>query len=174
MGLVLGCVISFAQTSPDTRHVEGQSSFYAEVGGPGVLFSANFDKRFHRTHLGWGARAGLGFVTAWEDEYDTTYRYYFNSHQRSVLTIPVQINYIFGKPSSPHTFEAGAGLTLLSRKMDVFNYYDEEKSQLLGTFSFMYRRQPLNGGFSWRIGFTPVITSAFIQPSAGASVGYNF
>jgi hypothetical protein len=167
-------ISAFPQEPVNPNHFEGQTSFYAELGGPGVLFSANFDRRFKPSSLGWGFRAGIGFVTSWDDSYDTSRNYYYYSRQRSVATFPVQVNYIFGKPASPHTFEAGAGLTLLSKKMDVFDSYRDDKSLLLATFSFMYRRQPLNGGFSWRIGFTPIISSGYIQPSGGGSVGFNF
>jgi hypothetical protein len=38
----------------------------------------------------------------------------------------------------------------------------------------MYRRQPVNGGFSWRVGFTPLIAKGYVQGFAAASVGYNF
>ena len=172
--LFLAFISAFSQQPANPNHYEGQTSFYAELGGPGVLFSANFDRRFKPSSLGWGIRAGIGFVTAYDDDFDTARYYYYYSRQRSVATFPVQVNYIFGKPASPHTFEAGAGLTLLSKKMDIFNSYQDEKSLLLATFSFMYRRQPLNGGFSWRIGFTPVISSGYIQPSGGGSVGFNF
>ena len=167
---LISCALpSFAQRSSSRKSVEGQSSFYAELGGPGILFSANYDRRFKPSNLGWGIRAGLGFVTS--DDYQGPYIGY---KQRSVLTVPIQINHVFGKAHSPHTFEAGAGFTVLSKKIDVFNYYDNDREQLFGTFSFMYRRQPVNGGFSWRIGFTPLISSSYIQPSGGASVGYNF
>ena len=56
-----------------------------------------------------------------------------------------------------------------------FDSYDEDRrTQLFGTFSFMYRRQPVNGGFSWRIGFTPLIAKSYIHAFGAVSVGYNF
>ena len=90
------------------------------------------------------------------------------------LTFPIQLNYIFGKPSSVHSFEAGAGVTFTSKKIDPFGYSDSGPTSVFGTASFMYRRQPKDGGFSWRIGFTPIIGGGYIQPSGGVSVGYNF
>src|SRR5215210_7786313 len=163
----------FAQDPKKDR--EGETSFYAEGGGAGIMFSVNYDRRFFKSNLGWGGRVGLGFVTAYDDRYDSVGPYYYNyGRQRSIVTVPVQINYIFGKVTSPHTFEVGAGVTYLSKKADVFNYYDDQKTNLFATFSFMYRRQPRNGGFSWRIGFTPLITDGYIQPSGGVSLGYNF
>ena len=148
----------------------GQMSFYAELGGPGILFSANFDSRFNKSSLGFGGRAGIGFVT--------TYYYYNNGNggykTHSVATFPIQLNYIFGKPSSVHSFEAGAGVTFTGKAIDLFSYDELNPSSVYGTACFMYRRQPKDGGFSWRIGFTPIIGSGYIQPSGAVSVGYNF
>jgi hypothetical protein len=162
-----------AQSGSDAKTVPGRTSFYAELGGPGILFSANIDSRFKPSHLGLGGRVGIGFVTADESEYDpvTGYTIY---EGRSVLTVPVQLNYIFGKGTSPHTFEVGGGVTYVGRKLEVLNFYDDKTSNLFGSFSFMYRRQPADGGFTWRIGFTPLVANGYIQPFGAAGVGYSF
>jgi len=152
----------------------GQTSFFAEAGGPGIAFSANLDKRFKTSRLGWGGRIGLGFVSAYENYYDPVTGYYTYGDQRSALTLPVQVNYIFGKETSPHAFEVGGGITYVSKKLEILNFYDDKQSNFFGTFSFMYRRQPVNGGFSWRAGFTPIIAKSYIQPFGAVSVGYNF
>lgn len=149
------------------------TSFYAELGGPGILFSANLDKRFTKSRLGIGGRIGIGFVTADEQKYDPNNGWY-EYEMVSVLTVPVQLNYIFGKGTSPHTFEVGAGLTYVGKKLDIINFYDDRKANLFGTVSFMYRRQPIEGGFTWRAGFTPLIANGYIQPFGAVGVGYNF
>jgi len=152
------------------KMVPGQMSFYAELGGPGILFSANIDGRFSKSTLGFGGRAGVGFVTT--DIYDDNSG---NYETKSVATFPIQLNYIFGKSNSVHTFEVGAGATFTSQKIDPFGFNNNTPTtSIFGTASFMYRRQPKDGGFSWRIGFTPIIGNGFIQPSGGVSVGYNF
>lgn len=161
--------IVFAQEAT-TSKIPGQTSFYAEVGGPGILFSANIDRRFAKSHLGFGGRIGIGFVTG--DDYDYINNMY--SDQKSVVTVPLQLNYIFGKANSVHSFEVGAGATFVGKKIDILDFYEENRSNLFGTASFMYRRQPVDGGFSWRIGFTPLIAQGYIQPSGAVSVGYNF
>lgn len=126
------------------------------------------------SHLGFGGRIGVGFVTAYDDYYDPTTNTYYGGKQESAITVPVQLNYIFGKMISPHTFEVGAGLTYASKKLTIMNFYDDDRSQVFGTFAFMYRRQPKNGGFTWRAGFTPLISKSLIQPFGALSVGYNF
>jgi hypothetical protein len=174
--LVLASFSTFAAAQSDRGTLgatPGRTSFFAEFGGPGILFSANMDTRFKPSRLGLGGRAGIGFVTADESTYDPVNGYY-NYDPASVVTVPVQLNYIFGKGVSPHTFEVGAGLTYVGKKLDIMNFYDEHKSNVFGTFAFMYRRQPIDGGFAWRIGFTPLVAQGYIQPFAAASVGYNF
>ncbi len=166
-------VALFAQPKNTVGKYPGRTQFFAEVGGPGILFSANIDTRFAGSSLGWGGRIGLGFYTGEEYNYNNG-NYYGNYYSQSVVTVPLQINYIFGKLDSPHTFEVGGGLTISGKKIDIMNYNDSSRSSLFGTASFMYRRQPLKGGFTWRIGFTPIIANGYIMPSGAASVGYSF
>jgi hypothetical protein len=167
--------LSFSAYSQESTKIESagpiQNSFYAELGGPGILFSANIDRRFSKSHLGWGGRIGLGFVSGYLEDDGTSTGFYDNPS--SVLTVPFQINYIFGKKGNPHTFEVGAGVTISGKKIEVLDFY-EKPTNIFGSASFMYRRQPVNGGFSWRIGFTPLIANGYIQAFGGASVGYNF
>ena len=174
--LLLPLILLFSVVQAFSQHVSdandnkttGQTSFYAELGGPGILFSANLDKRFTKSNLGWGGRIGLGFVSGYINNQG------FYDNPSSVVTIPIQVNYIFGKSNSSHTFEVGGGVTVAGKKIDVMDFYDDNRTAFFGTASFMYRRQPANGGFMWRIGFTPLIAKGYIQASGGVGVGYNF
>jgi len=169
--LLLFSQLSYSQ---ENKPSVGQGSFFAEGGGPGIAFSANLDKRFKPGRLGWGGRIGVGFVSAYDDYYDPVTGTYTYGDEETAITFPVQVNYIFGKENSPHSFEVGGGLTYVTKKLEIMNFYDEKETQLFGTFCFMYRRQPANGGFSWRIGFTPLVGKGYIQAFGGVSVGYNF
>ena len=171
--LLLITAISFAQVSGTPKTVK---QFYTEMGGPGILFSANFDSRFKPAkQVGWGVRAGIGFTIKDNEEYidqngNVNYRF------RTIPTFPVGINYLFGKETSAHTFEAGGGITVLTSKTEMLNYDSHRKAgNIMGFFTFMYRRQPINGGFTWRMGFTPLInTAGDIVPFAAAGLGYSF
>ena len=150
--------------------------FYTEMGGPGILFSANFDTRFNsEKKLGLGLRAGIGFTIKTNDETIDQYGNYI-TRVRTIPTLPVGINYLFGKETSPHTFEVGAGATFMFQKTRMLNYDSHQKEgSFLGFFTFMYRRQPVNGGFTWRMGFTPMInTAGDIVPFGAAGIGYSF
>lgn len=164
--------LSFAQNKT-TLSTLNNNSFFAELGGPGILFSANIDKRFNKSPLGLGGRIGLGFITTDEWAYDPILGYTYGD-VKSIVTLPIQLNYLFGKPNSVSAFEVGAGVTFTGKKIDVFNYNDSKKTSIYGNASFMYRRMPKDGGFSWRLGFTPIIGNGYIQPSGAVSVGYNF
>jgi hypothetical protein len=87
------------------------------------------------------------------------------------------LNYVFGKPNSAQTFEVGAGITLLTRKVALYYYgFDEKQSgNAIGAITFMYRIMPVNGGFSFRIGFTPIIgTAGDLFPMGTVGFGYAF
>ena|SRR5215212_6219343 len=172
--LALACTSLFSFAQDNNSNKVARNSFFAELGGAGIMFSANIDHRFTQSNLGFGGRIGLGFVTAYE--YDTVNysSYYYSDDPVSTITVPVQLNYIFGKANSPHTFEVGAGVTYVGKELEIMNFYDERQSKLFGTFSFMYRRQPKDGGFTWRIGFTPLFAKGYIQAFGGAGLGYNF
>jgi hypothetical protein len=157
--------------------VPGQTMFYAELGGPGILFSANIDRRFTKSALGLGGRIGLGFITT-DVQVDPINQLGFYSYEtRSIVTIPIQLNYIFGKPNSVHSMEVGAGVTFTGKKIDIFDNNFRRNSpgaSAFGTASFMYRKIPKDGGFTWRIGFTPIIGGGYIQPSGCVGIGYSF
>lgn len=175
--MFISCML-FAQQKNTTK-IPGRTSFYAELGGPGILFSANIDRRFNKSALGFGGRIGVGFITGYDivSKPQPILGYYYSDGRTSVATIPIQLNYIFGKPNSVHSLEVGAGATFTSKKLNIFDdyYYNNTRgSSVFGTASFMYRRMPKEGGFSWRVGFTPIFTGKYIQPSGGVSVEYNF
>ena len=146
---------------------------YTELGGPGLLLSANFDSRFNpNERLGFGFRLGAGFEV---DEF-----YNIESHVRRLLqgdnhkkqtfySFPVGLNYVFGKHNSSSTFEVGAGLTFLTRREQ--HYYDMGRA--IWHTSFIYRIMPVNGGFSFRVGLTPLISGIFF-PMGAIGFGYVF
>jgi len=149
--------------------------FYTELGGPGLIMSANIDSRFKSNErLGLGFRLGAGFCIGDFDGYinEWGYRDYVT---RTYYSIPVGLNYLFGKSSSSSTFEVGGGVTFLTRKVSLF-YYDVEKpGNMIGFATFMYRRMPVNGGFSFRAGFTPIIgTSGDLFPMGAVGIGFVF
>jgi len=143
--------------------------FYTELGGPGVIMSINFDTRFDSNNkLGLGCRIGAGFYIS---DFERNGHY----ETRTVYSIPVGINYILGKSSSPASLEVGGGVSLLTRKVALFYYDVEEKGNIIGHLNIMFRVTPVGGGMAFRIGFTPIIgTSGDLFPMGAIGFGYSF
>jgi len=130
-----------------------KNAFYVELLGNGLLFSANYDVRVANK---FGLRAGVGYVGSTEGE-------------GGILTVPVMGNFLLG--NNGRYFEVGAGITYVSGSSDLFD--DDGFSSVIGTLSFMYRRQPVDGGFMWKIGLTPFIAEGvFIPYWGGVGIGY--
>jgi len=152
---------------------------FSELGGPGVITSANFDARFtSKERFGFGYRLGVGFgfgkvKTKWVD-HQWNYTYIENI-RRSYFSFPAGLNYIFGKSNSAHTFEVGAGVTFLTQKVSLYYHQVKKPGHIIGFSTFMYRIMPENGGFSFRIGFTPIVgTSGDLRLSGAVGFGYAF
>lgn len=122
----------FAQT--DNR-VTTKSAFVEGMGN-GLIMSFNYDTRFGNKPTGLGARVGIGGMSIGEF---------------SLLSIPVGLNYLAGKDGK--YFEAGLGATYSTAGFLDFDLVDVP---VLGTMTFGFRSQPVDGGFTWRIGLTPV------------------
>lgn len=169
--ILIGCFLSsqfsWAQEVPVTGNSRtslpsGDQSraqnVFVEIGGQGLLFTANYDTRFSNRRDGLGGRAGIGYISIDGD---------------NITTIPFGLNYLLG--SNKHFFEVGLGATVIATSGNDFTLFDEESSNLLGTMSFSYRLQPVNSGFAFRAGLTPIFGKNFFIPYfAGLSLGYTF
>jgi len=133
---------------------------FVEVGGQGLLFTANYDSRFSNRRDGLGGRVGIGYLSEGGD---------------NITTIPVSLNYLLGN-GGKHFFEIGLGANILATGgNDESIFFDDNSSNVVGTMSFSYRLQPVNTGFSFRAGLTPVFSGDFFMPYyGGLSLGYSF
>jgi len=160
------------------ENVVANKLFHVEFFGPGIIMSANFDGRFQsdtRTGLGYRLGAGFGtgdFYSQGVIEIGGPYR---DPDKRTVYSFPAGLNYIFGKPKKASSFEVGAGLSVLSRKVPIFSYDADKPRSVIGYFSFMYRMTPADGGMAFRVGFTPIIgSSGDLMPMFAIGFGYAF
>lgn len=145
-----------------TLNAQNAKTVYAELGGPGLI-SANFDMRFSQQQGGIGGRIGIGGFTL-NNDFDG---------RVSLLTIPVGLNYLFGKDGKNY-FEVGAGFTY----MNVGARAQTESSTLdasFGNLTFGYRLAPANGGFMFKAQITPVFNKyGFMPYYGGIGFGYIF
>jgi len=149
----------------DTAKVKRAQNVYVELGGAGLFFSANYDARFSKRKDGLGGRIGFGFVS---DNGD------------SFTSIPIQLNYLAGKHGK--YFEVGAGAVYVYYKNDYnhiadviyFHSLHGGSSTVIGTMTFGYRYQPVEGGFTFRGTFNPLFNTSSFYPYGGLSFGYSF
>jgi hypothetical protein len=124
-------------------------SVYGELGGNGIVFSANYDVRFAKSQKGLGARIGIGGLATY-------------------LTIPVALNYLAGK--APNYFEGGLGITYATDA----SYTSDHGTVIV--FSAGYRYQPIKSGLTARVILSPLVATngdGFLF-FGGVSVGYKF
>jgi len=131
----------------------------------------NFENRFsEKSRLGLGYKLGLAATVknTQESAEDDV------SRVKILLGFPFQINYFIGKENKPSIFEIGYGITLYPFETYYFdkNY---SKGNLIVNFSFIYRYQPVKGGFTWFAGYAPVInTSKQIMSCFSLGIGKTF
>ena len=190
--VIFGLLMTVNQSLMAQNKTAAGKLYYLELGGAGVGVSANFDSRFiPNTRYGFGYRVGLGVIPPFGNyDYSTDsssdyynifdsvtemVEFFYQTFSKGNYTFPIGLNYVFGRPDKASVFEVGAGITYLSRKKALF-YWDVRKpGNVIGHLSFMYRITPLNKGFSFRGGFTPMIgTSGDLFPMGAVSFGYAF
>lgn len=137
-------------------------SFYFELLGPGATYSFNYDTRFQETLNGLGGRAGLSYIMA---------------DGNGVFSMPVMLNYLLGKEGT--YFEMGLGATYISFNSAESAAENEvlfvDESAFFGTMVFGYRKQPVDGGFMFRAGLSPLFGQGnFIPYWPYLSLGYTF
>jgi len=171
--LVLSVILNFSLSAQDKP--VANKAIFAEFGGGGMIMSMNFDQRFNsNSKLGFGYRIGAGFGVG---TFDVKTKYGYESFSRTYYTVPVGINYIVGKQDSSSSFEIGGGVSFLTRKvsLDFFGIYEEKYGNFIGYVNFMYRLTPLNSGYTFRGGLTPLINaSGNLIPMGAVSFGYAF
>lgn len=156
-GVLLAQQKTESNDAPTSQRAQG---VYFEGLGNGGLYALNYDIRFGPHQGGLGGRIGLSF--------------YANRHDR-YFAAPLAVNYLAGKKGK--YFEVGAGLTFYSANISpIFIDRDQENiTELFGTLTFGYRSQPLEGGFMFRGGVSPITSKeAFVPFGPYLSFGYSF
>ena len=166
--MIFGVVCMFCMSSAPLfgqsgRESVGQNAVYAELFGPGMSLSFNYDVRFAKTNAGWGARLGVGG---------------FKFGDVDILTLPVGLNYLLGDESK--FFEFGVNGVYSSNGFFLFNDEDENRGQFVGMLTLGFRRQLPGKGFHFRASLNPVFGADendelfFFPFYGGVSMGYSF
>lgn len=140
-----------AQENSNPDGARTSKAVYAELGGGGIIFSANFDSRFKGSN-GLGYRAGIGFLPA---------------TNRSVLTFPLGINTLIGR--GPSYFEAEVTVTPITAKAS----FHQRTSSIFIFPHIGYRYSKPESSFNFRIYGGPLIIAGDVIPWGGLSFGYT-
>ncbi|WP_339865575.1 hypothetical protein [uncultured Algoriphagus sp.] len=184
LGLLLVITTQFVHAQESDTKLATRS-IYAELGGPGLPYSFNYDFRFNKERMdSWGMRVGFGGYALEGD---------------SFFSLPVMVNKLYGKGN--HFFEMGFGVTFIAFNNEnnyYYNdcYYDQDGNyicnstadsgtsfildidnspSMMGVMNFGYRRMPTDGGFMWKVNLNPIFNNNGFWPLfAGIGLGYAF
>jgi hypothetical protein len=151
---------------PFRRH---DNLIFVELGGNGILYTINYDRAIA---AGFTFRVGLGHLAEGANPIASAQTV---TASLGAFGIPVLINHVSG--SDKHRLELGAGVTFLyTQATQATRYRAATPSGIspLATALVGYRYVPEDGGFTYRVGFTPLISTGGILPWAGVSFGYLF
>ena len=148
-------------TGPTTANREinrtAPHSLFLEVGGPGIVYSINYDRMLFET---FSLRVGATYFT-FHELHDDRSGYFFS---------PVVANLLIG--SARHKFEAGLGVVpgwaFPSRPRDYSGFQFNEVA-LAG-----YRYAPTSGGLTFRANVELLHLNSGFLPWGGISIGYGF
>ena len=128
---------------------DATSSLFVEGGGPGLLYSINYELLFDDDY---GIRAGFGYQSLSATGASG------GSASVSVFTVPILANYLVAFGSS--ALEVGGGATIIKADGAASGNglaMSTSGMVVLGTAIIGYRRQPADGGFQFRIGIEALV-----------------
>lgn len=129
---------------------------FAELLGPALILSLNYDRRFEKRTDGFGFRAGVSTIAPDED---------------GAFIFVLGINHLVGNNKKGRFFESGINYTNLSYK----NWNSSSRTnESFISLTLGYRSQPVNGGFCFRGGLSPIFVERTLVPFPYLSFGYNF
>ncbi|WPR76406.1 hypothetical protein [Algoriphagus sp. NG3] len=161
--LVLAIAISFGATA-QTETFIARNAVYLEVGGSSGRYAANYSKIFHQKgKLKLNASAGFSM---WRNEK-------LDSRTSWLPAIPLEVTAFYGK--SNHHLEMGFGFTSFlgtSLAIDSETYETIDKVVFSAAIPLRigYRYQKPEGGFFFRVGYTPIID---FPPRTGGNWSFN-
>jgi hypothetical protein len=128
---------------------DANNSFFIEAGGPGLLYSVNYERIVEND---FGLRVGASYASLSASAGSS-------SASATFATFPVIASYL-GLREGNHTLELGAGGTMVYASGAASGTGIAASGSgmtALGTALIGYRRQPVNGGFQFRIGLEALV-----------------
>lgn len=141
---------------------------FGEVLGSGLLYSVNYERVF--SSLPIGLRAGASYFSYPVSTYG-------HSGNLKLATFPLVASYYLGTPK--HKLQLGLGATLIYLGVSTDSTgtkFEGERSGfgVAATAVVGYRYLPPERGFTFGVGFTPLLRASSFLPWGGANAGYIF
>ena len=131
---------------------------YFGLFGAGPIFSVIYDRRFAKKLNGFGFATGFGF---------------WGLSGTAVFSIPVSINYLFGKKNN--FIELAAGVTFAtSTYSNLDGGGNSSDNSIFEHINLGYRYQPAKGGFFARAGISPLFFGSDYVTSFYLGIGTSF
>lgn len=160
-----------ASTAPasedDSSGPKAKNALFLELLGNGILYSLNYDRRLNDR---FSLRAGMMYFSIGASSSDGS-----SSSKATVLLVPVLFNVLFGGKN--HKFELGAGPLVAYASAEASGIGGSAGGKgvgFAGTSSIGYRYSPADGGFFFRAGLAPLISSKGFLPWPELSFGAAF
>jgi len=134
-------------SAPEDR--DANNSFFLEGGGPGLLYSVNYERVVEND---FGLRVGFSYTSLSASAGGA-------SASASFMAIPVIASYL-GLREGNHILELGLGGTAIYVSGSGGSgtaFAAGSGTTALGTALIGYRRQPVNGGFQFRVGLEALV-----------------
>ena len=144
-----------------------RNAIYVEGLGPGIAYSINYEYRITE-HI--ELRAGF---SSWSMSMP-----FFSSNDKTTFTeFPLMVNYLIG--GQRDHLELGLGMIIGNiTSKGTYSFWGGDYSLKdrfnIGTAAIGFRMEPNDGGFMFRVTFTPLFTFKHILPFGGLSLGYAF
>lgn len=140
-------------------NAQTREAAYAEVGGSGIIPTANYERYFTDT---FAAHVGLGIVSVESDIGDEGW----------AVSVPMVGSWI-SHPRSNHHLEAGGGALVILGESDSVSAIDDDSFSNFGVTGLLgYRYQKPGRGFLFRATYTPVYSDGEFTNFGGLSFGY--
>jgi hypothetical protein len=149
MALAAMAAAALCATPALAQRRDATSSLFVEGGGPGLLYSINYELLFDDDY---GIRAGFGYQSLSANGSSG------GGAPVSLFTVPILANYLVSFGSS--ALELGGGATIIKSNGAANGNglaVSEAGTVVLGTAILGYRYQPADGGFQFRIGIEALV-----------------
>jgi hypothetical protein len=154
--------------APVSARQTASNVIFAEVLGNGLLYSINYEHIIERWNI--GLRAGASYFTYAVSSYG-------KSGNLNLASFPLVASYYVGSPT--HKLQLGLGATILYTGVSsdsTGTKFESERSggAVAATAVVGYRYLPPDRGFSFGVGFTPLLRASSFLPWGGGHAGYIF